>query len=40
MAVIGITFVTLEDETGMVNLIIPQQVWERCRRAAPPARPW
>jgi error-prone DNA polymerase len=30
----GITFVTLEDETGIVNLIIRQHVWERYRRAA------
>jgi error-prone DNA polymerase len=30
----GITFVTLEDETGVVNLIIRQEVWERYRRAA------
>jgi error-prone DNA polymerase len=30
----GITFVTLEDETGMTNLIVRQQVWERCRRVA------
>jgi error-prone DNA polymerase len=30
----GITFVTLEDETGMVNLIVRQQVWERHRRVA------
>jgi error-prone DNA polymerase len=30
----GITFVTLEDETGMVNLIIRPEVWERYRRAA------
>jgi error-prone DNA polymerase len=30
----GITFVTLEDETGMVNLIVRQDVWERCRRVA------
>ncbi len=30
----GITFVTLEDETGMINLIIRQRVWERYRRAA------
>jgi error-prone DNA polymerase len=30
----GITFVTLEDETGMVNLIVHQEVWERYRRAA------
>jgi error-prone DNA polymerase len=30
----GITFVTLEDETGQINLIVRQQVWERYRRAA------
>ncbi len=30
----GITFVTLEDETGMANLIIRQNIWERDRRAA------
>ncbi len=30
----GITFVTLEDETGIVNLIVRQKVWERYRRAA------
>jgi error-prone DNA polymerase len=30
----GVTFVTLEDETGMANLIIRKEVWERCRRAA------
>jgi error-prone DNA polymerase len=30
----GITFVTLEDETGMVNLIVRQAVWERYRRIA------
>jgi error-prone DNA polymerase len=30
----GITFVTLEDETGVVNLIIRQDVWERHRRVA------
>jgi error-prone DNA polymerase len=30
----GITFVTLEDETGMVNLIVRQQVWDRYRRVA------
>ncbi len=30
----GITFVTLEDETGMVNLIVRQAVWERYRRVA------
>jgi DNA polymerase III alpha subunit len=30
----GITFVTLEDETGIVNLIVHRAVWERYRRAA------
>jgi error-prone DNA polymerase len=30
----GITFVTLEDETGMVNLIVRQVVWERYRNVA------
>lgn len=30
----GITFVTLEDETGVVNLIIRQDVWQRFYRAA------
>jgi error-prone DNA polymerase len=30
----GITFVTLEDETGMVNLIVRREVWERYRRIA------
>src|SRR6185436_7444180 len=30
----GITFVTLEDETGLANLIIHPKVWERFRRVA------
>jgi error-prone DNA polymerase len=30
----GITFVTLEDETGMVNLIVRRAVWERYRKVA------
>lgn len=30
----GITFVTLEDETGVVNLIIRPDVWRRFRSAA------
>jgi error-prone DNA polymerase len=30
----GITFMTLEDETSTVNLIVRQEVWERYRRAA------
>jgi error-prone DNA polymerase len=30
----GITFVTLEDETGTANLIVRPGVWKRCREAA------
>jgi error-prone DNA polymerase len=30
----GVTFVTLEDETGLANLVIWQSVWERYRRVA------
>ncbi|HEX3149897.1 MAG TPA: error-prone DNA polymerase [Gemmataceae bacterium] len=30
----GVTFVTLEDETGTVNLIVHKDVWERYRRVA------
>jgi error-prone DNA polymerase len=30
----GITFVTLEDETGVANLIIRMNVWERFYRVA------
>jgi error-prone DNA polymerase len=30
----GIVFVTLEDETGVVNLIVRPQVYERYRSAA------
>ena len=30
----GITFVTIEDETGQANLIIRQDVWERFRKIA------
>jgi error-prone DNA polymerase len=30
----GITFVTLEDETGTVNLIVRREIWERYRRVA------
>jgi error-prone DNA polymerase len=30
----GITFVTIEDETGVANLIIRQDVWQRFHRAA------
>ena len=34
----GVTFVTLEDESGLANLIIKQGVWERCHQAARSAR--
>jgi error-prone DNA polymerase len=34
----GVTFVTLEDETGMANLIIKPAVWERYHRVANSAR--
>ena len=30
----GITFMTLEDETGVVNLIVRQEIWRRYRQAA------
>jgi error-prone DNA polymerase len=30
----GVTFVTLEDETGTVNLIVHQATWERYRKVA------
>jgi error-prone DNA polymerase len=30
----GVVFMTLEDETGMVNVICPPQVWERHKRMA------
>jgi error-prone DNA polymerase len=30
----GVTFLNLEDETGMVNIICPVQVWNRHRRIA------
>jgi error-prone DNA polymerase len=30
----GVTFMTIEDETGTVNLIIWRQVWERFHRVA------
>ena len=32
----GITFVTLEDETGTTNLIVHQAVWKRYYTVAPP----
>ena len=30
----GVVFISLEDETGMLNVICPPQVWERHRRIA------
>ena len=30
----GVVFISLEDETGMVNVICPPQVWERHQRVA------
>jgi error-prone DNA polymerase len=30
----GVVFLSLEDETGMANVICPPQVWERYRRLA------
>jgi error-prone DNA polymerase len=30
----GITFVTLEDETGVANLVVRPAIWERYRRPA------
>jgi error-prone DNA polymerase len=30
----GVTFLNLEDETGMVNVIVDQVVWGRYRRVA------
>ena len=34
----GVTFVTLEDEAGVANLIVRQKVWERDHKAARSAR--
>ena len=36
----GITFVTLEDETGTVNLVVHRQMWDRCYRVARRAPAW
>jgi error-prone DNA polymerase len=30
----GVTFLSLEDETGLINIIVPQTVWARHRRVA------
>jgi error-prone DNA polymerase len=36
----GITFVTIEDETGTANLIVKQNTWERFRAIAMHSRVW
>ena len=36
----GITFVTLEDETGTMNLVLRQHVWERYYRIARRSNAW
>ena len=36
----GITFVTLEDETGTVNLVVHQQTWDEFYRIARRAPAW
>jgi error-prone DNA polymerase len=36
----GITFVTLEDETGTINLVIHQRTWDRYYRIARGAPAW
>ena len=36
----GITFVTLEDETGVANLIVRPEIWQRYREVAKRASAW
>ena len=36
----GITFVTLEDETGTMNLVVHQHMWDRYYRIARRAPAW
>ncbi len=36
----GITFVTLEDETGVINLVVYADVWQRFRDVARAAKIW
>jgi error-prone DNA polymerase len=36
----GITFVTLEDETGVVNLVVRQAVWDRYYKIARCSPAW
>ena len=36
----GITFVTLEDETGTINLVVHQRTWQRFRKTTQHAQAW
>ena len=36
----GVTFVTLEDETGTINLVVYQNVWERFYKIARLSNTW
>ncbi|MEZ5944412.1 MAG: error-prone DNA polymerase [Planctomycetaceae bacterium] len=36
----GITFVTIEDETGAANLVVHQQTWDRYRKITHHSRAW
>ena len=36
----GITFVTLEDETGTANLVVHQKTWERFRQITRTSSAW
>ena len=36
----GITFVTLEDETGTINLVIHHKTWERFRKITRHSQAW
>ena len=36
----GTTFVTLEDETGTINLVVKQKVWDRYRQIARHSSAW
>ncbi|MCA9194366.1 MAG: error-prone DNA polymerase [Planctomycetales bacterium] len=36
----GITFVTLEDETGVINLVVKQEIWQRHYKVARRSNAW
>lgn len=36
----GITFVTIEDETGTANLVVPPGTWERFREITRHSQAW